>query len=68
MPYATIMELPKGVRNHLPEEAQEIWLHTFNAVYEDTGGDRDQGQDRRLGECEAGVCQERRRDVGEKMK
>ena len=44
MPYATIWDLPKGVRNHLPEEAQLIWLHTFNAVYEDTGGDEDRAR------------------------
>jgi cation transport regulator ChaB len=44
MPYADIADLPKGVRGHLPADAQEIWLHTFNAVYEDTGGDDDKAR------------------------
>lgn len=30
MPYDEITELPKGVRNNLPEPAQEIYKKAFN--------------------------------------
>lgn len=33
MPYKSIRELPKGVRNHLPKEAQHTYLVVFNNAY-----------------------------------
>jgi cation transport regulator len=39
MPYATIDDLPPGVRNHLPEHAQEIFVAAFNAAWDEYGGD-----------------------------
>jgi cation transport regulator len=38
MPYQTISELPAGVKNNLPEHAQEIYLAAYNHAvdeYED---------------------------------
>lgn len=37
MPYSSLKELPDGVRRVLPSAAQQLWLRTFNAVFEDTG-------------------------------
>lgn len=34
MPYATNEELPKGVRNNLPDHAQDIYRAAFNAAWE----------------------------------
>jgi cation transport regulator len=34
MPYASIIELPDSVRNHLPEHAQEIFVAAFNNVWQ----------------------------------
>jgi cation transport regulator len=39
MPYATIDDLPPGVRNNLPEHAQEIFLAAFNNAWDEYGGD-----------------------------
>jgi len=33
MPYASISELPDGVRNVLPKHAQEIYQKAFNSAY-----------------------------------
>lgn len=33
MPYNKISELPKGVRNNLPNDAQKIFLETFNNAH-----------------------------------
>ncbi|MGE5248701.1 MAG: ChaB family protein [Bacteroidota bacterium] len=30
MPYNTVNDLPKAVRDHLPEHAQEIYLEAYN--------------------------------------
>lgn len=34
MPYKHNSELPKGVRNHLPEHAQDIYREAFNNAWE----------------------------------
>ncbi len=34
MPYRRINELPSGVRVHLPEKAQHIYLRVFNNAWE----------------------------------
>lgn len=34
MPYASINELPEGVRNVLPGHAQDIHKEAFNSAYE----------------------------------
>ena len=33
MPYDSINELPEGVRNNLPEHAQEIYLKAYNNAW-----------------------------------
>lgn len=33
MPYASIRDLPKGVRNNLPTHAQEIYKEAFNSAW-----------------------------------
>ena len=33
MPYVVNEDLPPGVRNHLPEHAQDIFREAFNAAY-----------------------------------
>lgn len=33
MPYATNTELPKGVRNNLPQHAQDIYRESFNHAW-----------------------------------
>ncbi len=35
MPYATVTELPAGVKNNLPEHAQEIYLAAYNNALEE---------------------------------
>jgi cation transport regulator len=37
MPYATNADLPDGVRNHLPDVAQDIYRETFNSALEEYG-------------------------------
>ena len=39
MPYTHIRQLPKGVRHHLPEAAQRIYLKVFNRAYEQYASD-----------------------------
>jgi len=39
MPYASIEDLPDGIRHHLPEAAQELFRRVFNAAWR-TYGDR----------------------------
>ena len=34
MPYNKLGELPKGVRDNLPEHAQEIYKEAFNSAWE----------------------------------
>jgi cation transport regulator len=34
-------DLPPGVRNHLPEHAQEIFLAAFNNAWDEYGGDEE---------------------------
>jgi cation transport regulator len=41
VPYAITDELPPGVRNHLPEHAQEIFLAAFNNAWQEYGGDEE---------------------------
>ncbi len=33
MPYKTIDDLPDPVRNHLPKEAQEMYMKAFNSAW-----------------------------------
>ena len=33
MPYKNISDLPKSVRDHLPEHAQEIFKEAFNSAW-----------------------------------
>ena len=48
MPYETIKELPKNVRNPLPKQAQEIFLAAFNNAWEQYADPADrQGDDSR---------------------
>ena len=35
MPYQNIFELPEGVRENLPEHAQEIYLSAYNNAVEE---------------------------------
>jgi len=35
MPYRSISELPKSVRNNLPTKAQEIYMKVFNNAWEE---------------------------------
>lgn len=35
MPYRSINELPKGVKEHLPKHAKEIYKKAYNSAYED---------------------------------
>lgn len=39
MPYASISELPKSVRDNLPKEKQQQFREVFNSVYADTKSD-----------------------------
>lgn len=34
MPYASINELPEGVRHVLPNQAQDIYKEAFNSAYD----------------------------------
>lgn len=44
MPYRSNSELPPGVRNHLPDHAQDIYRETFNRVYRAHAGEADREQ------------------------
>lgn len=35
MPYSSIKDLPDSVRNHLPEQAQTIYLEAFNHAWDE---------------------------------
>jgi cation transport regulator len=39
MPYSVVEDLPPGVRGHLPQHAQEIYLAAFNNAWAEYGGD-----------------------------
>ena len=39
MPYSNNFELPRPVRSHLPEHAQDIYREAFNHAFEDHMGD-----------------------------
>lgn len=39
MPYASNMDLPPAVRDHLPAHAQDIFRAAFNAAYAEHKGD-----------------------------
>jgi len=39
MPYSSTNDLPPGVRLHLPQHAQEIFLAAFNAAFAGHAGD-----------------------------
>lgn len=43
MPYDSLSELPKNVRNALPKDAQEIYKEAFNSAWEQY----DDAEDRR---------------------
>ena len=45
MPYSTLDDLPKSVRDHLPKHAQEIYQAAFNSAWEQY----DRPQERREG-------------------
>jgi len=37
MPYEKVLDLPKGVKDNLPKQAQEIYKEAFNAAEEQYG-------------------------------
>lgn len=39
MPYATNADLQPGLREHLPEHAQDIYREAFNHAWAEYGGD-----------------------------
>ena len=39
MPYSTLKELPKGVRDNLPKHAQEIYQAAYNNAWDEYGHD-----------------------------
>ena len=39
MPFHSNADLPKGVRNHLPQHAQTIWRKAYNNAYERYDGE-----------------------------
>ena len=41
MPYETLTELPKGVKDNLPEHAQEIYQRAFNSAWDEYGHDEE---------------------------
>jgi cation transport regulator len=48
MPYQSVAELPKGVRDNLPKHAQEIYQAAFNSAWQqyDQPGERRGGAPR----------------------
>ncbi|HSS99058.1 MAG TPA: ChaB family protein [Terriglobales bacterium] len=44
MPYESVVELPKGVKDNLPHHAQEIYLAAFNSALEEYGGGEDRAR------------------------
>jgi cation transport regulator len=48
MPYKSISDLPKSVRDHLPRHAQEIFKETFNSAWHEYADpDKRRGDDSR---------------------
>ncbi len=45
MPYDTITDLPDGVKNNLPEHAQEIYQSAFNSAWEQYSSPEDRRGD-----------------------
>lgn len=45
MPYASINELPKSVKDNLPKHAQEIYKKAFNSAYEEYKNPKDRKGD-----------------------
>jgi cation transport regulator len=41
MPYESTSDLPKGVRDNLPDHAQEIYVAAFNNAWEEYGKDEE---------------------------
>jgi len=41
MPYASNLELPPSVRNHLPSHAQDIFREAFNHAWQEYSGDEE---------------------------
>lgn len=41
MPYKSAAELPKGVRDNLPDHAQEIYMAAFNNAWQEYGHDEE---------------------------
>jgi len=41
MPYKSIQELPEGVRNNLPQHAQEIYQAAYNNAWEEYNQDEE---------------------------
>jgi cation transport regulator len=41
MPYESLTDLPKGVRNNLPRHAQEIYQASFNSAWDEYGHDEE---------------------------
>lgn len=44
MPYSSIEQLPPHVRNHLPEDAQKIFVSAFNNAYDQLEAGEDEVQ------------------------
>lgn len=45
MPYDTIGELPKNVRDHLPKHAQEIYKEAYNHAWDEYADPKDRRDD-----------------------
>ena len=41
MPYRELKDLPRGVRDHLPRHAQEIYRAAFNSAWDEYGHDEE---------------------------
>jgi cation transport regulator len=44
MPYDSVAQLPKGVKNNLPAHAQDIYLAAFNNAYDEYAHDEDRAR------------------------
>jgi cation transport regulator len=44
MPYDSVRELPKGVKDNLPKHAQDIYLAAFNNAYDEYDHDEDRAR------------------------
>lgn len=45
MPYHKLSELPDGVRNHLPDHAQEIYKEAFNNAWQEYADSKERRDD-----------------------